>query len=448
MRRSIGWRALLGVLFITGMLTFGIGEASADNVQHGIGFTKGCTSPTKIGDPYACSFTVRNVLDEAQDTLTINGLIDVVHTAGGDVGAGNNLLGSVQITTTTTPTGATQSGSTCAAAMGTGTAGNPYVGVTSCTLPFGSRINVLSFSHYTVQPGDFALPLHQLKDDAKVSWHDLCDDPGGTGNSNCNSDPPDVGAASLSVIQQLGSSTTTDIHNAANQIVTTVAAGSTVHDFVTVNGQGGQPAPTGNVTVDWFLNGGCTGAPAVNSGSVGPLVAGAGSSSTFDAIAFAFTPNSAGFRAFRAHYLGDARYAGSDGPCEPLRIVDADIQITPDGVNHVGQTHTFTAHVNTNDGNGSTAALGALVTFTIDSGPGTLSNGNVSATSCSTNASGNCTIDLTSAVTGITTVSAHTTVLVSSVSLTRNTNGAGANSGAATKRWVDAKIAITPDATN
>ena len=51
-------------------------------------------------------------------------------------------------------------------------------------------------------------------------------------------------------------------------------------------------------------------------------------------------------------------------------------------------------------------------------------------------------------MTGVTTVSAHTTVSVGGVSLTRNTNGAGANSGAATKTWVNARISITPNATN
>ena len=55
-------------------LSIGPGIALAADVQHGIGFTKGCTSPTKIGDPYACSYAVRNVLDEAHDTLTINSL--------------------------------------------------------------------------------------------------------------------------------------------------------------------------------------------------------------------------------------------------------------------------------------------------------------------------------------------------------------------------------------
>ena len=98
---------------------------------------------------------------------------------------------------------------------------------------------------------------------------------------------------------------------------------------------------------DWFLNGTCTPAAAVNSGSVGPLDA----AGQFDATGFAFTVNTAGQRAFQAHYEGDATYAGSTGACEPLTVVDANIQITPaTATNRVGDTHTFTAHVNVNDG--------------------------------------------------------------------------------------------------
>jgi uncharacterized repeat protein (TIGR01451 family) len=129
-------------------------------------------------------------------------------------------------------------------------------------------------------------------------------------------------------------------------------------------------------------------------------------------------------------------------------FVDANIQIAPDGVNRIGDTHTFTAHVNVNDGSGFANASGKLVTFSIDSGPGVLSNGNVSSTSCTTNANGNCTIDLDSATTGVTKVSAHTTFLVGGVSLTRNTDGTAANSSPATKTWVNAKISIAQDATN
>jgi hypothetical protein len=135
----------------------GAGAFQLVDVQHGIGFTKGCTSPTRIGDPYSCSYSSRNVIDEAEDTLTVNSLIDIVHAASGDVNSGN-IIGAVQITTTTSPTSGGPSGATCVAASGNGVFPTPYTGVTSCTLPFGSRINVLSFSHYTVQAGDFALP--------------------------------------------------------------------------------------------------------------------------------------------------------------------------------------------------------------------------------------------------------------------------------------------------
>ena len=59
-----------------------------------------------------------------------------------------------------------------------------------------------------------------------------------------------------------------------------------------------------------------------------------------------------------------------------------------------------------------------------------------------------CTIDDHLADDGHPTVSAHTTVTVGGVSLTRTTNGTGANSGPAVKTWVNATISITPNATN
>ena len=54
------------------------------------------------------------------------------------------------------------------------------------------------------------------------------------------------------------------------------------------------------MTVDWFLNGTCTGAPAANSAPSAADAAG-----QVDATGFSFTVNSAGQRAFRAHYVGD-----------------------------------------------------------------------------------------------------------------------------------------------
>src|SRR3954454_7166782 len=296
------------------------GIALAEDVQHGIGFTKGCASPTKVGDPYTCSYTVRNNIDDAEDTLTITSVTDVVHAASGDVNSGN-IIGSVKINVL--------GGATCAAASGTGAVGDPYQGVTSCTIPFNGRVVIQPFSHYTAQPGDFALPSHQLKDDAFLTWQDLCNDPAGTGNTNCDTTPPLTAASSLSLIQQLTTTTATDIHNAAHATVTTVAVGTTVHDLVTVTGQPGQPVPTGNVDIDWFLNGTCTGTPEAHASGLGPLAA----DGTFDATGFAFTVGTAGMRAFRATYLGDATYTGSTGACEPLTVVDANIQITPNGTN-------------------------------------------------------------------------------------------------------------------
>src|SRR5580765_3773913 len=161
MSRFIGLRILVGVgAAVTAMLAFGVVGASAVDVQHGIGFTKGCSSPTAIGAAYSCSYSVRNVTDEAEDTLTINGLVDTVHAAGGDVNSGN-IFSSVKLDNCSSvvlpcvQTTATCSGPTL---TGTGTRDDPWMNATLCTLPFNSRINVQSFSFYTVQAGDFALP--------------------------------------------------------------------------------------------------------------------------------------------------------------------------------------------------------------------------------------------------------------------------------------------------
>ena len=80
----------VGVLALTVGVVLGIGYATAaDPVNHGISVTKGCSSPTSVGQPYSCTYSIRNNIDDAQDTLTVNGLVDVVHSAGGDVTSGN-----------------------------------------------------------------------------------------------------------------------------------------------------------------------------------------------------------------------------------------------------------------------------------------------------------------------------------------------------------------------
>jgi uncharacterized repeat protein (TIGR01451 family) len=426
MRTPAGWRVLFGLLVVAGVLVAGVGPASAQSGFHGIGFVKGCDSPTKVGDPMNCSYAILNIVDTADDTLRIFGLSDQVHAAGGNVSSGN-ILGALQLVFTGPVI--------CIGGSGSGTDDDPYLGATACELPFGSAITTNSHSFYTVTAADYALPNHEVSDTATLLWSDICD---GTSN-NCTTGPQTNTTGSKTLVEQLGSTTTTDIHDAGHQVVTAVAAGATVHDLVTVTGQPTSPIPSGNVSIDWFTNAACDGA---NSGDIGPL----DGTGHYDASGFAQGPLAAGQYSFRAHYLGDATYSASDGPCEPLQVVDANISITPNGVNRVGQTHTFTAHVNVNSGTGfGPAPDGTKISFTIDSGPGAFTTPNPCTTAGGT---GSCTIDLTSLVTGVTTVTAHTTVSVAGVMLTRNTDGTDSNSGPATKTWVNARISITPNATN
>ena len=58
---------------------------------HGIGFVKGCNSPTVVGQPYVCTFQAINTVDTQHDTLTITSVVDVVHAFGGDVTSANLL---------------------------------------------------------------------------------------------------------------------------------------------------------------------------------------------------------------------------------------------------------------------------------------------------------------------------------------------------------------------
>ena len=144
----------VGVLAVAGM---GGGAAFAIDVQHGIVVTKGCVSPTQIGQPYRCTYAVSNPNDDAHDTLTIDSLVDVVHSAGGDVSSGN-VLSSVSMTVGAFAIGFNTPPTCTGPAMtGDGSAATPWVGATKCTLPFGSRINVGQFSFYTVKPLDFNL---------------------------------------------------------------------------------------------------------------------------------------------------------------------------------------------------------------------------------------------------------------------------------------------------
>src|SRR6266536_2802725 len=154
------------------------------------------------------------------------------------------------------------------------------------------------------------------------------------------------------------------------------------------------------------------------------------------------------FRAVRGHYEGDGTYLPSDGACEPLRVVDANIQLTPaTATNRVGTNHVLTCHINVNDGNGSAnAPAGTTCTGAILSGQGSF----VGSNQCTTvGTTGECQLTITSAATGLTTIRASTDVSVSGVSLHRETGDSHAgDSENAQKLWVNAAIVIAPNATN
>ncbi|MBP8305126.1 MAG: hypothetical protein KBE04_13485, partial [Phycisphaerae bacterium] len=53
---------------------------------HGIGLVKGTTSPRELGQHYISSYKIKNVLDEAGDTLIVTSLQDTLHShPGGDI---------------------------------------------------------------------------------------------------------------------------------------------------------------------------------------------------------------------------------------------------------------------------------------------------------------------------------------------------------------------------
>ena len=60
----------------------------------------------------------------------------------------------------------------CSGGTGSGTSAAPWTGASSCTLPFGSRLNVQLFSFYTLTAADHELPGHQVSDTAMLTWHD------------------------------------------------------------------------------------------------------------------------------------------------------------------------------------------------------------------------------------------------------------------------------------
>jgi hypothetical protein len=380
--------------------SFGDEPEAADNpVTHAIDFTKTCFGPVEVGDPYVCTYTVQNTLDGAHDTLTISGLTDMVHAAGGD-----------QTSTAVLDDGFVQAtgGATCTSAPGR-----------TCALPFGGKVTIGPFGFYTVRGADY-VSQNPLKDDASLAWGDDCDGlaagptPGG---GNCVSSPPSAPASSQATIERRPSQTASVIHDAGHNAVPVVDAGSLVHDFVSVTTNDpspSQPTPSGNATVDFFTGDQCQGSPTAESPPL-PLL----SNGQLDATSFVQGPLLAGFYAFEAHYQGDATYTPSSGSCELLQVVDASIQLTPvTSSTPAGTSQTLTCQVSVNEGFGDEpGSIGSPCFVELISGPGT-----VSTQSCvPSGVTGSCPVSFSSASTGTSVFNASVDPSVGGLTLHRET---------------------------
>jgi hypothetical protein len=150
---------LVGCVMVAGMLLSSPSARAAE--LHGIGFVKGCNSPTVVGQPYICTFSAINTVDTQHDTLTITSVVDVVHSGSGGlvpVTSGNLLLPPTVLT------------------LGVGASCNP--GQTLCTIPYGSSVT-FTITFYSVQPGD----PNPLTDTATLTFQDTCSP--GTPTPNC-----------------------------------------------------------------------------------------------------------------------------------------------------------------------------------------------------------------------------------------------------------------------
>ncbi len=275
----------------TAVLSLGIlaGAASAQSTNglHGIGFVKGCTSPSYVNQGYSCTYGVINNIDTGNntvaDTLTITSIVDVVHASPSDVTSAN-LLPLLSLTLS--------GGATC------------NVGHTMCTLPPGASITSAPYSYYTIDGND----PNPHTDTATLTWQDLCT----SGAHNCPAGSQTSSTGSQSVVAKNPSTVTTKIMNASNADITgtTVTVGTMIHDEATVSGGFGMP--TGTVDFTLYPNSTCT-AP---SGSTQTGLSLSGGIANSEALAATGTGMS-----YIAHYSGDSVYDPSDGVCEPLSVV-------------------------------------------------------------------------------------------------------------------------------
>jgi uncharacterized repeat protein (TIGR01451 family) len=210
---------LVAVAMVVGTIGFA-GSAHAI-VQQGLGVSKGCNPTTTVGQPYTCAYAITNnsSVNPSLNTLVVSNVTDKVFASSTQTDSA--LLSESSLVFT-------QGSPSCVGGSGSGTAGDPYIGATSCTLPVNSQITSEDFSHYQVQPGDYNLdPVnHELTDQVDAAWKSLCN---ATGTTGCST-------TLVSHNQAIGATT---VQQAVTSIVTSATGaqiGSSISDSATISG--------------------------------------------------------------------------------------------------------------------------------------------------------------------------------------------------------------------
>ncbi len=255
---------------------------------------------------------------------------------------------------------------------------------------------------------------------------------GDSGNTAADSD-----CEPLVVTKIDSTSVTTIIHDASHSTVTTVTAGTTVHDSVTVAGSVG--TPTGTATFKWFTNGTCAGTPAATSSAFNL------SGGTVDGTTFTQTPSTSGSFAFMASYNGDGTYNVSDSSCEPLtatrRSTSTSIDLNP-GTVIAGQSSTAIVTVTDTDSNGTKSNPGVGTTVAIVSSVGSDTIGapcTLAAVPATTDKS-RCQVEITPAAASIHTI----TVTFAQTAVHQGSDNSPGASLAVTTRHTTTTVAFNP----
>jgi hypothetical protein len=187
----------------------------------------------------------------------------------------------------------------------------------------------------------------------------------------------------------------------------------------------------------------------ISSSSAGTFVATADSSWKFDDADAGANPATV-----TVNRTTDSTHGSSGSVIK--RFVDANVSITPNGVNKVGDTHTFTVST-TGIPSGTTATL---LSITPHVNPSTTLSNNTCATPANWGGSGltrTCTFQISSNSAGTFVATADSSwkfddadagANPATVTVNRTTDGTHGSSGYVTKRFVDANISITPDGVN